>query len=300
MSLPLLALNITPIDEEASFEDIGVAKGFVFEGEVVWAADKPELDALTCFPGGRCGYEAVFNLFPWPLMGPDGEPLATQQFESFTAAEIVRDVADDDYGLSSQMMIKLATDLYANFVGLYAQFAKSARLMLKAIRLAESSGTYVQSFYDAEAILLSGGLVPKGSQLTKLIKKRFDTVKRLVAAADGAVGADFVVNSGNHFKVYRMRDTTPGSIAPLKWHVIDAWFMESRGTITKASFDARRMMPQADAMEALMEFAFMDNPQAIAVVFRPKIAKDPDNLELCLNLWEAASNAGKSFKMSLY
>lgn len=292
-------MNTTPQKEEESPEDIGVASGVVFDGEAVWVADKAELDALTCFPGGRCGYEAVFNLFPWALMGPDRKLLVTQLFTSFTAADIVRDVADDDYGLSSQMMIKLAKGLYANFVGLYAQFAKGDRLRRKALSLAESSDMYVQSFYDAEAILLSGGRVPQGRQLTELIQSRFESVERAVIDLDGAIGADFVVNSGDHFKVYRMRDMVAGSTGPLEWHVIDAWWMAERGVITRAAFDARRMMSQAGTMESLMEFAFQANPQAIAVVFRPKITRDPDDLNRWLNLWVAAKGAGKMFQSSL-
>ena len=104
--LPLLALNTTPPKKEKEFtDDIGVAKGTVYDGQVVWVAKNTELDALTCVPGGRCGYEAVFNLFPWAIMGPNDKLLVTQVFESFYEQETVREVADGDYGLDSGQMI---------------------------------------------------------------------------------------------------------------------------------------------------------------------------------------------------
>jgi len=295
--LPLLALNTTPPPkEDESPDDTGVARGAVFDGEIVWVAQKTELDAITCFPGGRCGYEAVFNLFPWAIMGPDDMPLVTQLFTSFSTEDTVREVADGDYGLDSGQMIKLARGLYRDFVGLYAGFARNDRTMMRVMGLAASADLYVQPFYDAEAMLMSGKPIPTGAGLTDLISTRFSGVKAEVFRADGKIGADFVVNSGNHFKVFRMRDMAPGSMAPLEWHVIDAWWMAESGRITKAAFDDRRLLPQADAMESLMEYAFQANPQAIAVVFRPKITKDPDNLNRWLDLWVAAKTAGETMR----
>lgn len=278
--------------------DEGVAKGLIFDDEVVWVANNNELDSITCFPGGRCGYEAVFNLFPWAFKNQNNELIATQLFASFMTEDIVRNVTDTEYGLSSEMMIQLARDLYSNFVGLYAQFA-GKRLTKMALSLAGESRMYVQTFYDAEATLMSEGIVPEGPELTRLIKSRFESVKQAVIASEGAIGADFVVNSGFHFKVYRMRDMVPGS-KELEWHVIDAWWMQRGGRgITKDDFDKRKRMSQTETMDSLMDYAFKDNPQATAVVFRPKITKDANKLELWLGLWAAARDAGNMFSRTL-
>tara|TARA_Y100000389_G_scaffold91245_1_gene87835 strand:+ start:1236 stop:2150 length:915 start_codon:yes stop_codon:yes gene_type:complete len=299
--LPLLALNTTPPQtEDESPADTGVARGTVFDDEIVWVAEKTELDAITCFPGGRCGYEAVFNLFPWAIMGPDHTPLVAQLFTSFSTGDTLREVVDGNYGLDSEQMMKLARGLYRNFVGLYAGFAENEDTMIKALNLSANADLYVQSFYDAEAMLMSGKPSPTHAELADLMRARFRKVKAEVVKAGGKIGADFVVNSGNHFKVFRMRDMAPDANEPLEWHVIDAWGMtlsrtRDAGEITNAAFNNREQVPEADAVEYLLEYAFRANPQAIAVVFRPKITKDPDNLDRWLNLWAAAKTAGETF-----
>ena len=163
---------------------------------------------------------------------------------------------------------------------------------MRVVNLAQSANLCVQPFYDPQAMLMAGS-VPTNDELTQLISKRFVFVVDKVFEANGNIGADFVVKFGNHFKVFRMRDTTPSSIAPLQWHVIDASLMAERETITKSAFDKRRLLSEAGATKELLENALQENPQAIAVVFRPKIKKNHDGLGLWLNLWAAAKSAGK-------
>jgi len=280
------------------------AKWNVFENdenirEVVWFADKLKLDAMTRSYGGRCGYEAVFNLFPWAIMDSNDTPLVMQLFESFVAEGCVRGVADEDYGLDSEKITRLARGLYREFVGMYAGLTRNPIMARKVLSLVERADLYVQPFYDAEAILISKDCVPQGHQLTELIQSRFESVKNEVIKRKGAIGADFVVNSGAHFQVYRMRDMV--ATQQPAWHVIDAWSMEehAQGSITKDVFAARRTMAEGEMLEALNQYAFQNNPQAIAVVFRPKIAKDSDNMNQWLNLWEAANSTGGMFQRSL-
>ena len=62
---------------------------------------------------GECGYEAVFNLFPWP------KPILVQSqsfLQGWSGDTAVRDVADGDYGLAAHNALTLARSLYTGFI----------------------------------------------------------------------------------------------------------------------------------------------------------------------------------------
>ena len=249
--------------------------------EVVWFADKDALDVAKCNEGGHCGYEAIFNLFPWIAQGKQRHPFAAQLLRStFVAEHVASAQAGNDYGIDSNDALQFAQKLYADFLGAHVNLTHDEQEVAKWIDVAGHADVLVQPFFDAGIWAAAGHAIPSDDHAWQaLIASRLDAVQAVVSAVqETALSVDFVINQGWHFTVLRMRDLFPNNRTYFEWDEIDAWGIQNQGprTSKQHAFNGRKAMStHAAVQELVMALVTPTEPQPISIVVRPKIWQPP-------------------------
>lgn len=267
--------------------------------EVVWFADKGALAAATCNAGGVCGYEAIFNLFPWTAMRNQQHPFAAQLLRSAFAAEHVSETqGDSDYGIDSNDALQLGQKLFAEFLGAHTKFARDDQERAKWIDVAGHADVLVQTLFDPGLWAAAGHEMPSDNDTWQaLIASRLEAVQAVVSAVEHApVSFDIVINKGWHFTVLRMRDLDSNNSTYFEWDEIDAWDLqqqEGRGTNKQGAFNMRKAMTTHGAVQELV-WALVNarEPQPITIALRPKIWQKP-GLRRWLYQWLKCARVGK-------
>ena len=269
--------------------------------EVVWFADRAMLDDATCEAGGYCGFEAVFNLFPWIPQGANQHPFAAQLLRSDFATQHVRSaLGNSDYGIDSNDVIAFSQKLYADFLGAHTSLTTDEAMIARWLDVAKHAEVLVQPFFDPGMWASTGHEVPSDHDGWKgLISARLAAVESLVSTAHNAeLSVDFVINNGVHFQVLRMRDLHPNFPAYFEWDVIDAWDINRQNRTKQAAFDRRVALSTQAVVRELAAVLEMANPQPIAMVIRPRIWQTR-GMQRWLQQWEECRKLGTQLQQLL-
>ena len=273
--------------------------------EVVWFADKDALTAATCNAGGFCGYEAIFNLFPWTAMRNQRHPFAVELLRSAFAAEhVFQTQGDSDYGIDSNDALQLGQKLFAEFLGAHTEVARDDQERAKWIDVAGHAGVLVQTLFDPGLWAAAGHEMPSDDDAwQELIASRLEAVQAVVSRVNNApVSFDIVINKGWHFTVLRMRDPHSNNSTYFEWDEIDAWDLqqqEGRSTNKQDAFNMRKAMTTHGAVQELVRaLVTAREPQPITIALRPKIWQKP-GVGLWLYQWLECARVGKMLQSIL-
>lgn len=305
-SLKRLALQSAPAPTGVAkaYELVSDRPGRRVNKEIVWFADKDALNAATCNAGGHCGYEAIFNLFPWIAQQGQRYPFAAQLLRSaFVAEHVTSAQGNNDYGIDSNDALQFARKLYAEFLGAHANLTREDQVVAQWLAVAGDADVLVQPFFDPGMWAAAGHEVPSDDDAWQgLIASRLDAVQVAMSAAQGSelneLSVDFVINSGWHFTVLRMRDRHPNHPQYFEWDTIDPWSIQRQGPrrSKQDAFNRREAMTTEGAVRELVYvLTAPTEPQPILLAVRPKIWQ-PRGMGPWLHQWELCARVGKALK----